>query len=207
MTPPALAAPAYTRFDAAITGASSQVLQPGGYVIPVPAPLCARRAEMLQSLPTRLGIAGLAAAAATGPCAFIAATLASSTVEPLFNTVQAAMQPHLCDALDAVCTQCRCDSTAELPPAIHKAISISPAGLLQPALYSPDLPPTRRKKLQSKLCNAVAVCHRALLLASWDPETVPPSKGQDGTDMLHTFLVLLWSQHSRILQPPPVVPR
>ena len=112
------------------------------------------------------------------------------------------MQPHLRDALDAICTQCRCDSTAELPPAIHKAISISPAGLLQPVLYSPDLPPTRRKKLQSKLSNAIAVQHRALLLASCDPEAVPPSKGQDVTDMLHTSLVLLRSQQSRILQAP-----
>ena len=202
VTPPVLATRAYYLFDTLIMETATRIFSPAGYITPQPAQLRSRRAAALQALPIRLGGGGLPTAASTGPGAFVAACAAVGTVEPLYNTVLPTLAPHLQDALDAICTQCSCDSSAELPPAIHKAISFQADGQILSTLYSPDLPHPRRKKLQSIISTAIATSQRALLLESCDPDKVPPVCGQDEYDMYHTSLVLLRSQATRILQSP-----
>ena len=197
-----IASSAQYLFDTLIFETAVRILSPAGYKVPKQAKLRDRRAALIQSLPASYGGGGLITAANIGPAAYIASCTAVGSVEPLFNRVMPSLEPHLRDALDAICSQCRCKDHETLPPAIRKALDISPDGLILLPLYSPDLPPIRRKKLQLIISKAISQVHRALLLLSCDPDIVMPTRGQDLLDMLHVSLLLLRSQSGRILRAP-----
>ena len=129
--------------------------------------------------------------------------------EPALREAHGVLHPHIHFALAALCELLECEDPGNLPPAVLKILPPTPEAILAPLLHAASTTPPRRKKVQGTLTGAVALnLHRRRKLKAFCDDTACPEyQGHTKSDMLHTSLVLLRSQQSRMLQAPLSFPR